>query len=53
MACYEHKGVEFKEGLQIVQSQRKMAEPNPTFARRLQQFEKSEALQELREQLNY
>ena len=52
MACYEGKGVGFEEGLQIVQSQRKMAEPNPTFAKRLKQFEKSEALLELRKLLN-
>ncbi len=42
----------FEEGLQIVQSQRKMAEPNPTFVKRLQQFEKSETIQELRQDLN-
>jgi len=52
MATHEGKGVRFEEGLKIVQTQRKMAEPNPTFATRLQQFEKSQALKDLRVQLD-
>lgn len=42
----------FREGLQIVQEQRKMAEPNPTFAKMLEAFEKSSTLSDLRELLN-
>ena len=38
----------FEESLQLVQAQRKMAEPNPTFTARLKQFEKSDALIQLR-----
>ncbi len=53
MACYNGKGVEFDEGLQIVQEQRKMAEPNPSFTKVLQTFGKSETLKNLREKLNH
>jgi hypothetical protein len=52
MACYNGKGVEFEEGLCIVQEQRKMAEPNPTFTKLLQAFGKSSTLKSLRENLN-
>lgn len=52
MACHNGKGVEFEEGLQIVQEQRKMAEPNPTFTKLLQLFGKSSTLRDLRETLN-
>lgn len=52
MACYQGEGVGFEEGLQIVQSQRKMAEPNPTFAKLLQRFEKSDTLKDLRLKLD-
>lgn len=52
MACYEGRGVEFEEGLRIVQEQRKMAEPNPTFAKVLRTFGKSSTLTGLRETLN-
>lgn len=52
MTCYEGKGVGFEEGLRIIQEQRKMAEPNPTFTKLLQSFGKSDTLRELRELLN-
>lgn len=52
MACYNGKGVEFEEGLRLVQEQRKMAEPNPTFIKLLQSFGKSNTLRQLRETLN-
>ena len=42
----------FEEGLEITQRQRKMAEPNPTFTKLLQQFEKSDTLEDLRLKLN-
>ena len=42
----------FEESLQLVQAQRKMAEPNPTFIARLKQFEKSDALKQLRSKLD-
>lgn len=52
MACYDGKGVEFGEGLRIVQEQRKMANPNPTFTQVLQSFGKSNTVIKLRETLN-
>lgn len=52
MACYDGKGVEFEEGLRLVQEQRKMAEPNPTFIQVLKAFEKSSTLRDLRLALN-
>lgn len=51
MACHDGKGVEFEEGLRIVQEQRKMAEPNPTFTDLLKAFGKSSTLRDLREEL--
>ncbi len=52
MVCCDGKGVGFEEGLRRVQEQRKMAEPNPTFVKCLQAFEKSESLSHLRKKLN-
>ena len=52
MACHDSKGVEFEEALCIVQEQRKMAEPNPTFTNLLKTFGKSSALRDLRQELN-
>ena len=52
MACFNGKGVGFEEGLRRVQEQRKMAEPNPTFIKILQAFEKSDSLSHLRKTLN-
>ncbi|XP_011403209.2 PREDICTED: dual specificity protein phosphatase 1B-like isoform X2 [Amphimedon queenslandica] len=43
------KGLSLKESLGLVQSLHKMAEPNPHFMKRLEEFEKSELLQELRQ----
>lgn len=45
------QGRSLQEALQIVQAQRKMAEPNPTFMARLKQFEKSDVLKQLQSQL--
>ncbi len=42
------QGKSFEESLSLVQRQRKMAEPNPTFTRTLKVFEKSQELRELR-----
>ena len=52
MTCYNGKGAEFQEALQIAQEQRKMAEPNPTFVQILQAFGKSKLLSDLRKNLN-
>ena len=52
MACYQGKGVGFEEGLDIVRRERKMAEPNPAFAKILKDFEKSQSLSNLRVKLN-
>lgn len=52
MTCYNGKGVEFEEGLRLVQEQRKMAEPNPTFVQLLKSFGKSTTLTDLRKLLN-
>lgn len=52
MASHDGKGVEFEEGLRIVQEQRKMAEPNPTFVELLKTFGKSSTLKDLRETLS-
>lgn len=45
------RGRSFEESLKIVQEQRKMAEPNPTFYKRLQEFASSDALKEVQEEL--
>ena len=45
------RGRSFEESLKIVQEQRKMAEPNPTFCRKLQEFASSDALKEVQEEL--
>lgn len=47
----ETGSIGYEEGLHMVQEQRKMAEPNPTFASLLKSFERSTALKELRERL--
>lgn len=52
MTCYDGKGVQFEEGLRIVQEHRKMAEPNHTFMKLLEAFGKSTALKDTRELLN-
>ena len=44
-------GKSFTAALQLVQSRRKMAEPNPTFQERLKEFEKSDILKQLRSEL--
>lgn len=45
------RGRSFEESLKIVQEQRKMAEPNPTFCRRLQEFASSDELKKVQEEL--
>ena len=45
-------GRNFEESLRLVQEQRKMAEPNPTFEKRLQEFGKSDTLKKLQAELN-
>lgn len=45
------QGKSYRAALEVVQSQRKMAEPNPTFEERLMQFEKSDFLRQLQLQL--
>ena len=45
------RGRTFEESLKIVQEQRKMAEPNPTFFKKLQEFARSNALKEVQEEL--
>ena len=44
-------GKSFQAALQLVQSQRKMAEPNPAFRERLKDFEKSDVLKQLQSEL--
>ena len=45
------RGRSFEESLKIVQEQRKMAKPNPTFCKKLQEFASSDALKEVQEEL--
>ena len=45
------RGRSFEESLKIVQEQRKMAEPNPTFCKKLQEFACSDALKKVQEEL--
>ena len=44
-------GRSFEESLKLVQEQRKMAEPNPTFTKILQDFAHSDAFKQIQEEL--
>ena len=44
-------GMSFQAALQLVQSRRKIAEPNPAFQERLKEFEKSDILKQLQSEL--
>lgn len=41
-------GRSYEESLQLVKEQRKMAEPNPTFEKRLKEYGKSDTLKKLK-----
>ena len=45
------RNMKSREALQFVQTNRKMAQPNPRFMQRLQEFEKSSILTEIRAEL--
>ena len=45
-------GRNYAESLKIVRERRSMANPNPTFAKKLQDFDRSSALKKLREELS-